>query len=161
MISGQCRWTIGSHQSGYRPLLTFQLLLITDHLLLFYSDGYSLFVRIEMLVGSHDFDGGTNALYAFASELLEGDFAYEAVEAYSAIGLGISVGGQGVVGARGIVAGTFGRVRAEEDRACVHHACCFFFRVGRLNDKVLRSILVSHFEGLVHAGHNNELAVGQ
>ena len=39
--------------------------------------------------------------------------------------------------------------------------CGFFFRVGRFDDKVLRSILVSHFEGLVHAGHNNELAVGQ
>ena len=59
---------------------------------------------IELFVGRHDFDGRSDGTHALRQYLLKSNLANEAVEAHSAICLGVSVGRQGVIGARRIVA---------------------------------------------------------
>ncbi len=48
-------------------------------------DSYCIFMRIQMLVGSHFLDSRPNGEYSFGGNLLESYLAYEAVEAHTAI----------------------------------------------------------------------------
>ena len=79
------------------------------------THSYRILVSIQLLVSSHDFDGRTNVLNTLAIDFLEGNLADEAIEAHTALGLGIAIGRQGMIGARCIVARTFRSVRTEED----------------------------------------------
>ena len=64
----------------------------------------------ELLVAGHDLDRVTDALQPLLRDLLVGDLLAEAVEVHTAVGLGVTVGRQCVVGAGGIVACALWRI---------------------------------------------------
>ena len=59
-------------------------------------------MRFQLLGFGHEFYGATYAADTILGEVLESDFAAVAVQVYTAVGSGITVGGQCVVGAAGI-----------------------------------------------------------
>ena len=78
-------------------------------------------MSVELLVLSHHLHSTSYAADAFCREMLEGNLAQETVEINSIIRRGVTVGGQSVIGAAGIIAGTLACILAKKHAACIHN----------------------------------------
>ena len=91
--------------------------------------------------------------------MLEGDLTAVAVEVYTAVGSGITMCGQGVIGAAGIVACTLTGILAQE------HATCIYYLIGHLGiilylqNEMLGSIGIREVDGLLKTAYQYQTAV--
>ena len=110
-------------------------------------------MSVEPLGGCHCLDGMTDVADALLGDVLEGDLAAVAVEVDTIVCHGISVGGQGVVGAAGIVAGTLAGLLAKEHAARIDDLLGERLIVVGLDDEMLGGIGVGEVDGLVVISH--------
>ena len=115
----------------------------------------------KVFVFSHNLDSRPYAAQAFGREALKGDFLGEAVEIDSAISFGITACGQGVIGARSIVAGALGRLRTYKHAAGILHALGEALGIGGVDDKMLGRIFVGKPHYLIVVAKHYHMAVAE
>ena len=91
--------------------------------------------------------------------MLEGDLAAVAVEIDAAIGRGIAVGRQRVVGAAGIVAGTLAGILSQEDAAGIDDLSSHLVVVLGLNNEMFGRVGVRERHHLVGRGNKHHATV--
>ena len=107
-------------------------------------------MSIQLFGLGHELYGAAYAADAILGEMLESDFSAVAVEINTAVGSGITMCGQGVVGAAGIIASTLTGIFAKEYATCVNHLIGQLGVVLYLQDKMLRRIGIRQVDGLLH-----------
>ena len=106
-------------------------------------------MRLELFVLSHADHGLAYAVYSLFRKVLEGNLPVVRVQVHAVICQGISVCRQGVVGTRGIVAGTLAGVCAKEYRTGIHHLLGKGLVVACGDDEVFGSIGIAQRHCLV------------
>ena len=110
---------------------------------------------IESLGCSHGLHGVADVANAFVGEMLEGNLATVAVEVNTVVSHCISVGGQGVVGAAGIVAGTLAGILSKEYTSRIDDPLGESLVIVGLDYEMLGSVGVGEVDGLVIIGYNH------
>ena len=125
------------------------------------ADGHGVAVGVESFGGGHAGDGLCDGLQPFGGEPLQGNLLAETVEVHAAVGRSPAARGEGVVGARGVVAHALRRVVAQEDAAGIFDLLGDRFGIGGLDDQVFGGIQVGYLDHLGRALHDDDAAFGQ
>ena len=96
---------------------------------------------------------------AILREMLESDLAAVAVEINTAVGSGVTVCGQSVIGAAGIIACTLTSIFAKEHATSINHLTGQLGVVLNLQDKMLGSIGIREVDSLLHVLYQYQSAV--
>ena len=118
-------------------------------------------MRHQALGFRHGFHRFANALQAGLREALEGDFFGKTVEVHSAIGFGKTAGGQRVVGAAGIIARTFRRIRTNEHRPRILHLLGKRFAVVTIQYQMLGRVFVHELHHFFVGAKHDDATVAQ
>ena len=116
---------------------------------------------IQLLGFRHEFYGTADVSDTLWRQVLEGNLTAVAVEVDTIVGRSISVCGQGVVGAAGVVACTLTGILPQEHAAGIDDTFCQLFLVLSLDDQVLRGIEVRESNHLFSVVDQYEIAVLQ
>jgi len=113
---------------------------------MFQANAHCPGVSIQVLGYGHSFHGGGDCCEPFAGEFLKGNFFYEGIQGGTAVSTGKAIGRQRMIGTRGIISYGFGRIIAQEDRACVGDFFCEFLGMGNGEDEVFWRISFDEFQ---------------
>ena len=107
-------------------------------------------MRIQLLVGRHNFDGGTDNLNTFRGNFLKRYLPYKTIQTHSAVSLGITVCGERMISARRIIARTLGRQSSQKHRTGIDDAFGLLRIILGFDYQVFGSIFIGQSNCLIH-----------
>jgi len=110
---------------------------------------------------SHKLNSRSDITDAFAAQFLEGDFGNKTIERNPAVVARKTVGGQGMVGAAGIIAGTFATVITQENRTSPGYSRYLAAGSFHGKGKVFRGTQIAEFNTIGYRAEQDGLAVLQ
>src|SRR3712207_3961082 len=118
-------------------------------------------MSIEFFIASHSFDCRTDSFHSFGKNLLKRDFTDKAVQAHSAICFRIPVGWQSMISTGSVISRAFGSHRTQKYGTGIRYPPGNFHIALSFYNQMLRSVLISEGQCLIHIVDKNKPAVFQ